>query len=192
MNGARRLMLGVVAAIAVVTTPVASAAGDTLITATTANSTALAIAVGRYGLVAVKVQRANVNTQAPLTVTLDATNGRQELILMSNFGELDVTAFTISQSMTSTLGAASAITSYCAGGSSGGSFASIGVCAGGGTLTRAVAGGTSTRITVTIPAGTTREFQVAVQSPASGKDNTVTISVSVAGDGVKSGAPAHA
>jgi hypothetical protein len=142
-------------------------------------------------LVAVTTAGANTNPQAPLTISLDASNGRAQFYLLKNFGELDITAFTIRQSMTSNIGAASATTSYCAGGSSGGTFTSIGACAGGGTLTRAVAGSQSALVTLTIPAGSSRQVQVATQSPTSGKDNVVTISVSVAGSGVKSQAARH-
>lgn len=188
MRGARRIMPGAVAAIFVAAAPVASAAGDTLVTATTSNPSPLAVSVGRYSLVAVMEAATSANPQSPLTVTLDASNGRAESFLLKNFGELDVTDFTISQSMTSNIGAASAITSYCAGGSSGGAFASIGVCAGGGSLTRAATGSQSALVTLTIPAGSSRQVQVATQSPTSGKDNVVTISVSVAGSGVKSAA----
>ena len=94
----------------------------------------------------------------------------------------------MAQAMTSLIGAASAQTSYCAGGTANGAFQSPGVCAGGGTLTRALTGAQSATITLTIGAGSSREFEVATQSPASGKDNTVTISVAVAGSGVRSGA----
>lgn len=191
MRGVRRIMPGAVAAIIIVTAPVASAAGDTLITATSTNSTPLAVSVGKYSLVAVTQTASGVNPQAPLTVSLDASNGREQFFLLRNFGELDVIAFTLSQTMTSAIGAASAIISYCSGGSSGGAFVSIGVCAGGGTVTRAVSGAQSALVTLTIPAGSSRVFQVATQSPNSGKDNTVTISVAVAGNGVRSGAPAH-
>ena len=191
MRGARRIMPGAAAAIIVAAAPVASAANGTLVTATTSNPSPLAISVGRYSLVAVTETATSTNPQSPLTVTLDASNGRGQFFLLRNFGELDVTAFTIGQSMTSNIGAASATTSYCAGGSSGGTFTSIGVCAGGGTLTRAVAGSQSALVTLTIPAGSSRQVQVATQSPTSGKDNVVTISVSVAGSGVKSQTARH-
>ena len=191
MRGVRRTMLGVVVAAFVATTPIPSAAGDTLIRATTSNPSPQAVSIGRYGLVAVTTAGANTNPQAPLTISLDASNGRAQFYLLKNFGELDITAFTIRQSMTSNIGAASATTSYCAGGSSGGTFTSIGACAGGGTLTRAVAGSQSALVTLTIPAGSSRQVQVATQSPTSGKDNVVTISVSVAGSGVKSEAARH-
>ena len=191
MRGLRRIMLGVVAAAFVATTPIPSAAGDTLISATTSNPSPQAVSIGRYSLVAVTTAGANTNPQAPLTISLDTSNGRAQFYLLKNFGELDVTAFTLSQSMTSNIGAASAITSYCEGGSSGGAFTSIGVCAGGGTLMRAAAGSQSALVTLTIPAGSARQVQVATQSPTSGKDNVVTISVAVAGSGVKSGAAQH-
>ncbi len=191
-RGAGRFTLGVVAAVVVAATPSAAASGATLIIATTQNPTPHLVTVGRYSLAAVLPSAADSNPRSALTTSLTASNNRAQAFLLKNFGELEVTAFTVSQSMTSNVGAATAITSYCAGGTSGGAFQSTGVCAGGGALTRAVSGSQSAIVTLTIKPGESREFQMVTQSPTSGKDNTVTLSVAVAGSGVKSGAATNA
>jgi hypothetical protein len=181
-------MFGMAAAIvAAIPSALASASGETLIVATTQNPSPLLVSVGRYSLAAVLPQDSGSNPRAPLTVSLTASNGHTQSFLLRNFGEMDVTAFTLTQAVTSLLGAASPLTSYCAGGSANGAFQSPGVCAGGGTLTRAATGAQSANITLSIGAGSSREFEVVTQSPVSGKDNTVTISVAVDASGVRSG-----
>ena len=182
MQRTARFLLGVVAACAVAT-PSTSAWGESLVVARTANATPLSISVGRFGLAAVLPQALGTNPKAPLTLTLDASNGRGKLFYLTNVGELDISKFTVVQSMTSTIGSASVQTSYCSGGSAAGGFTAIDVCAGGGTLTRAATGAQSASVTLTIPAGTSRQFQMVTQSPNSGKDNTGTLSVQVDGTG---------
>ena len=175
-------LIGMAAATAVAI-PAGVAWGAPQILASSANKTPLSISVGRFSLAAVMPQAVGTNPKAPLTVTLDASNGRGQLFFLTNFGDLDVSKFTMTQSMTSSISAASVLTSYCAGGTASGAFTSIGTCAGGGTLTRAVTGAQSILVTLAIPAGASRQFQMVTQAPSSGRDNTATLSVEVAPSG---------
>lgn len=159
--------------------------------ATTANKTPLSISVGRFSLAAVLPQGTGTNPKAPLTVSLDASNGRGQLFFLTNFGDVTISTFAMTQSMTSSNGSATVQTSYCAGGAASGAFTAIGTCAGGGTLTRAVTGTQNTLVTLTIPAGESRQFQMVTQTPISGKDNTATLSVQVAPSGVVSQAASN-
>lgn len=179
------------AAALAVAIPAGVAWAEPQIFATTANKTPLSISVGRFILAAVLPQKSGTNPKAPLTVSLDASNGRGQLFFLTNFGDLAISKFTMTQSMTSSNGSATVQTSYCAGGNASGAFTAIDTCAGGGTLTRAATGTQTTLVTVTIPAGDSRQFQMVTQTPSSGKDNTATLSVQVAPSGAVSQAASN-
>ena len=68
---------------------------------------------------------------------------------------------------------------YCTGGNAQGAFTTVGVCAGGGTLTTALQGKGSTLLSLTIPTGTARAFQATTRVRNNGQDTTDTISVEV-------------
>ena len=167
--------------------PSGAAWADPQIFASTSNRSPLSITVGRLSLAAVLPQAIETNPKEPLTVSLNASNGRGQLFYLTNFGNLTISQFTLAQSMANGNGAATVQTSYCAGGTASGAFTAIGTCAGGGTLTRAVTGSQTTLVTLTIPAGASRQFQMVTQAPLSGQDNTATLSVEVAASGVTSG-----
>ena len=73
---------------------------------------------------------------------------------------------------------------YCAGGSAGGAFTTVGVCAGGGTLTTVLQGKGSVVLTMSIPTGTVRAFQATTRTRGKGQDTTDTISVAVSSSDV--------
>jgi hypothetical protein len=171
------------AAASAVAIPTGAAWGEPQVSATSSNKTPLAISVGRFSMAAVMPQAVGTNPKAPLTVTLDASNGRGQIFFLTNFGDLAISRFTMAQSMTISSGPASVLTSYCAGGTASGAFTSIGTCAGGGTLTRAVTGSQTALVTLTVPAGASRQFQMVTQAPSSGRDNTATLSVEVTPSG---------
>jgi hypothetical protein len=175
------------AAAAAVAIPCGAAWAEPQLFASTSNESPLSITIGRFSLAAVLPQATGTNPREPLTVTLNASNGRGQLFSLANFGNLAITQFTLSQSMTNGNGAATVQTSYCAGGTAAGAFTAIDTCAGGGTLTRAVTGSQANVVTLTIPPGASRQFQMVTQTPISGQDNTATLSVQVAASGALSG-----
>lgn len=124
------------------------------------------------------------NTTGPLTLTLNTANNWGELFYLQNIGDLDVVSLTLSHNGPYGNGANRVDLASCSGGSAGGAFTTVGVCAGGGVLTTAIQGRGSVVLPLAIPTGTARAFQATTRVRASGQDTTDTISVEVSSSGV--------
>lgn len=183
LGSLRILAVGVVAA-SVVTTPLGSAQGAS--GAASANFLQLSVLTATYRVSAVLPAQVATNTTGPLNLTLNATNGWDQFFFLQNIGDLDVVTLTLSHS--GQYGSGNAPNrvdlSYCVGGTAGGAFSAVGVCAGGGTFTTAIQGKGSVVLSLTIPAGTARAFQASTRSRGNGQDSTDTINVEVSSSGV--------
>ena len=181
LRSLRVIVAGVVAASAVAT-PFGGAWGATM--AKSSNFLQLSILTATYRVSAVLPEQVATNTTGPLTITLNADNSWGQLFFLQNIGDLDVVTLTLSHTGPYGNGANRVDLAYCAGGSAGGAFATVGVCAGGGTLTTVLQGKGSVVLTMSIPTGTVRAFQATTRSRSNGQDTTDTISVEVSSSGV--------
>ena len=177
----RTIVVGVVAA-STVAAPLGGAWGATV--ATSSNFLQLSILTATYRVSAVLPDQLATNTTGPLTVSLDASNSWGQLFFLQNIGDLDVVTLTLSHTGPYGNGANRVDLAYCTGGTAGGAFTTVGVCAGGGTLTTVLRGKGSVVLPVSIPTGTVRAFQATTRSRSNGQDTTDTISVEVSGSGV--------
>ena len=172
----RALAVGVVAASAVAA-PFGSAWGATM--ASSSNFMQLSILTATYRVSAVLPEQVATNTTGPLTVTLNATNSWGQIFYLQNIGDLEVVTITLSHTGPYGNGANRVDLAYCTGGNAEGAFTTVGVCAGGGTLTTALQGKGSTVLALRIPTGTARAFQATTRVRNNGQDTTDTISVAV-------------
>ena len=177
----RVLAVGVVAATAVAT-PLGSALGATR--ASSSNFLQLSVLTATYRVSPVLPAQVATNTTGPLTITLNATNTWGQIFYLQNIGDLEVVTLTLSHTGPYGNGSNRVDIAYCAGGSAGGSFAAIGTCAGGGTLTTVIQGKGSAVLSLSIPAGTARAFQATTRSRSNGQDTVDTINVDVSSSGV--------
>ena len=181
LRSLRVIVAGVVAASAVAA-PFSGAWGATM--ATTSNFLQLSILTATYRVSAVLPEQVATNTTGPLTISLNADNSWGQLFFLQNIGDLDVVTLTLSHTGPYGSGANRVDLAYCAGGSAGGAFTTVGVCAGGGTLTTVLQGKGSVVLTMSIPTGTVRAFQATTRTRAKGQDTTDTISVAVSSSDV--------
>ena len=177
----RGAVAGVVTSI-VVTTPLGAALGA--ISAASSNFLQLAVMTATYRISPVLPAQVATNTTGPLTINLNAGNNWGQIFFVQNIGDLDVATFRLSHTGPYGNGSNRVDLAYCQGGSAGGAFTSIGVCAGGGTLTTAIQGKGSIDLAISIPTGTARAFQATTRNRSSGQDTTDTISVEVSAAGV--------
>ena len=177
----RVLAVGVVAATAVAT-PLGKAQGAS--GATSSDFLQLSVFTATYRVSPVLPSQVATNTTGPLTITLNATNTWGQIFYLQNIGDLDVVTLTLSHTGPYGNGSNRVDIAYCAGGSAGGSFAAIGTCAGGGTLTTAIQGKGSAVLSLSIPAGTARAFQATTRSRSNGQDTVDTINVDISSSGV--------
>lgn len=175
------IVAGVVAASAVAA-PLGGAQGATM--ARSSNFLQLSILTATYRVSAVLPEQVATNTTGPLTISLSADNAWGQLFFLQNIGDLDVVTLTLSHTGPYGNGANRVDLAYCAGGSAGGAFTAVGVCAGGGTLTTVLEGKGSRVLTLSIPTGTARAFQATTRTRGKGQDTTDTISVAVSSSDV--------
>lgn len=181
LGSLRALAVGVVAASAVAT-PFGSAQGASM--ASSSNFLQLSILTATYRVSAVLPEQVATNTTGPLSVTLNASNFWGQIFYLQNIGDLDAHTVTLSHTGPYGNGANRVDLAYCSGGSAQGAFTTIGVCAGGGTLTTVLQGKGSVVLSLTIPSGTVRAFQATTRIRGNGQDTTDTISVAVSRSGV--------
>ena len=177
----RGVALGVVATV-VVTTPLGAAFGVTR--ASSSNFLQLAVLTATYRVSPVLPAQVATNTTGPLTISLNASNTWGQIFYLQNIGDLDVTTLTLSHNGPYGNGANRVDLAYCAGGTAGGQFTTVGVCAGGGVLTTAIQGKGSVVLSLSLPAGTVRAFQATTRNRGNGQDTTDTITVEVSSSGV--------
>ena len=177
----RMIVVGVVAASAVAA-PLGGAWGATM--AKSSNFLQLSVLTATYRVSAVLPEQVATNTTGPLTISLNADNSWGQLFFLQNIGDLDVVTLTLSHTGPYGNGANRVDLAYCAGGSAGGAFATVGVCAGGGTLTTVLQGKGSVVLAMSIPTGTVRAFQATTRTRGKGQDTTDTISVAVSSSDV--------
>lgn len=181
LGSLRILAVGVVAA-TVVATPLRSAQGVS--GAATSNFLQLSMLTATYRVSAVLPAQVATNTTRPLNLTFNASNGWSQFFYLQNIGDLDVVALTLSHTGPYGNGSNRVDLAYCAGGTAGGAFTSVGLCAGGGTFTTAIQGKGSVVLALTIPAGTARAFQATTRVRSNGQDTTDTINVQISSSDV--------
>lgn len=181
LGSLRILAVGVVAA-TVVATPLRSAQGVS--GAATSNFLQLSMLTATYRVSAVLPAQVATNTTGPLNLTFNASNGWSQFFYLQNIGDLDVVALTLSHTGPYGNGSNRVDLAYCAGGTAGGAFTSVGLCAGGGTFTTAIQGKGSVVLALTIPAGTARAFQATTRVRSNGQDTTDTINVQISSSDV--------
>ena len=181
LRSLRALAVGVVA-VSTVATPFGSAQGATM--ASSSNFLQLSILTATYRVSAVLPEQVATNTTGPLSVTLNASNSWGQIFYLQNIGDLDVHTVTLSHTGPYGNGANRVDLAYCAGGNAQGSFTTVGVCAGSGTLTTVLQGKGSVVLSLAIPTGTVRAFQATTRTRGNGQDTTDTISVAVSSSGV--------
>ena len=152
--------------------------------ATTSNFLQLSMLTATYRVSAVLPEQVATNTTGPLTISLNATNSWGQIFFLQNIGDLDVVTLTLSHTGPYGNGANRVDLAYCTGGSAGGAFTTVGVCAGGGTLTPVLQGKGSVVLSLAIRTGTVRAFQATTRMRGNGQDTTDTISVEVSSSGV--------
>lgn len=176
----RGLALGAVVA-AIVTTPLGAALGATR--ATSSNFLQLAVLSATYRVSPVLPDQVAINTTGPLMISLSTTNQWGQIFYLQNMGDLDVRSVTLSHDGPYGNGSNRVDLAYCTGGSAGGQFTTIGVCAGGGKLTTVIQGKGSVALSLSLPTGSVRAFQATTRNRSNGQDTTDTISVEVSSSG---------
>ncbi len=180
LHSLRAIVVGAVAA-SVAAAPL-GARGATM--ATSSNFLQMSVLTATYRISAVLPEQVATNTTGPLTVSLNADNSWGQIFFLQNIGDLDVATLTLSHTGPYGNGANRVDLAYCAGGSAGGAFTTVGACAGGGTLTTVLQGKGSVVLSLRIPTGTARAFQATTRTRSKGQDTTDTISVAVSSSGV--------
>lgn len=181
LGSLRVIVAGVVAASAVAA-PLVGARGATM--ATSSNFLQLSILTATYRVSAVLPEQVATNTTGPLNIALNSTNSWGQIFYLQNIGDLDVVLLTLSHTGPYGNGANRVDLAYCAGGSAGGAFTTVGECAGGGNLTTVLQGKGSVVLALSIPRGTARAFQATTRTRSKGQDTTDMISVEVSTSGV--------
>ena len=181
LRTSRALVAGVVTTM-VVTTPLGAALGATQ--ASSSNFLQLAVLTATYRVSPVLPEQVATNTMGPLTISLNSANQWGQIFYLQNIGDLDVTSLALSHTGPYGNGANRVDLAYCVGGTAGGAFTVVGVCAGGGVLTTAIQGKGSVVLPLALAAGTVRAFQATTRTRGNGQDTTDTITVEVSSSGV--------
>ena len=137
------------------------------------NATPTAVTAATFSLAPV-LTTGSANPGAPLSIAIAKKSS--VLFYLKNFGDLDLKSFTLSQSGS---GTNTVDIKICAGGTTGGTFATTTTCANTGVLTTVLSGtsGSSINYTLSILVGATRQLSATDTSATNGVTNTVNVAV---------------